>query len=459
MSKSVNKKQLLSWLVIILVPLAIYLVPLSKTFTADIRLFLVITIAAILCWAFEPVHIIVPSLILPPAYILLGLAEPAQVYQPWSLAVPWLLIGGFIIAAVFERTGLMKRVAYWCILRAGGSYKGILFGILFSGIFVALMVPSNGGRVTLYCALTYGICKALDLKPKSNTASAIMMCGFFGAIGIAFMFMTGSETVIMAQSMLAEAGYGFSWMDYAKWNVPIFFLWGIMQVLVLLLVLKPDSEIHGKDYFKKEYAALGKMSGDEKKMALIFLFIFVMLIWGKIAPQWIFIFAACLAFLPGISLADQETIKKINIGMLIFVTSTMAIGVVAGNVGAGKWLADALHPIMNQGGHFFVVFAVWLVAVLINFLLTPLAALASLTVPLIDLSINIGINPQGVIFAFLQGLNQVIFPYEYALVLLMYSFGMISMKNLMKVFGARMAANLLFVMVIAVPYWKLMGVL
>lgn len=459
MSHNIVRKQLLSWLAIILVPLAIYMVPLSKTFTADIRLFLVITVAAILCWAFEPVHLIVPSLLLPAVYILIGLAEPAQVYQPWSMPVPWLLIGGFIIAAIFEGTGLMKRVAYWCILRAGGSYVGILFGILFSGIFVALMVPSNGGRVTLYCALTYGICKALDLKPKSNTASAIMMCGFFGAIGIAFMYMTGSETIIMGQSMLAEKGFGFTWMEYAKWNLPIFIIWGIMQVLVMMLVLKPDSEIHGKEYFKQEYAALGKMSSKEKKMAVIFAFIFGMLMWGKFAPQWIFIFASCLAFMPGIQLADQEILKKVNLPMLIFVTSTMTIGVVAGKVGAGKWLADAVAPLLDQSGTVFTFFAVWLVAVLVNFLLTPLAAMASLTVPMIDLAVQIGVNPQPVIFTFMQGLNQVILPYEYALVLLMYSFGMISMKNLMKVFGARMVANLVFILVIALPYWKLVGIL
>ena len=454
---AMDTKKIVSWLAAIGVPLCILLLPTSEMFTAEIRLFLAVTICAILLWATEPVHLIVPSLILPPAYILLGLAKPAEVYSPWSQAIPWLLIGGYIISAVFEKTGLMKRVAYWCIIKAGGSYKGILFGILFSGMLIALLVPSNSGRVALYCALTYGICKALDLKPHSNAASAIMMCGFFAAIAVAFMYMTGSDTIIMTQEMLKEYGYGFTWLEYAKLNVPIFIIWGVIQVFILLVMLKPDSEIQAKTYFVDAYNALGKWSRDEKKMAVIFLLIFGLLIQGSLAPQWIFLFAACICFLPGIELADESTLKQVNYSMLIFVTSTMAIGTVATKVGAGQWVADAVFPIMSAGGTVFTYFSVWLIAVVINFLLTPLAAVASLSVPMIELSLKLGVNPITVIFTFLQGLNQVIFPYEYALVLLMFSYCMISMKNLMKVFGVRMAVNLLFILLIAMPYWGLLG--
>lgn len=457
MSTAVNKKKIAAWLVSLLVPVAIFLVPTSEQFTPEIRLFLAITVGAVLLWATEPIHTIVPALILPPMYILTGLGTPDLVFASWSQAIPWLLVGGFIISGVFEETGLMHRVAYYCITLAGGTYRGIVFGLLFSGALIALVIPSNGGRVVLYCTLALGIIHALGLEPHSRAASGIMFASFFGAISMGFLYMTGFDNVIIAESMLAKYDYDFSWLEYLKMNFPIFIIWAFVQGTLILFLMKPESPIDKKAFFKEELKKLGPMSGKEKKMSILFIFIIALLIEGTLAPQWIFLFAACLTFLPGMNLADAQTLRKINFPMLVFVTSTMSIGSVASKVGAGQWVADSVFPLLEGSNHVTIIAIVWLLAVAVNFLLTPLAAVGSLTVPIIEVSIHLGMNPIPVVLTFIQGLNQVIFPYEYALVLLMYSFGVVKMTHLMKIFGVRMLLNLVLILAVALPYWKLLG--
>lgn len=452
-----NKKQALSWLISLLIPLIILFIPTSESFTPEIRTFLALTTGAVLLWATEPIHTIVPALMLPPLYVLTGLSTPDVVFSSWSGAIPWLLVGGFIISGVFEETGLMQRVAYLCITLAGGTYRGIVFGLIFSGALIALVIPSNGGRAVLYCTLAVGIIQALNLKPKSRAASGIMFASFFGAISMGFLYMTGFDNIIIANSMLAKYNYDFTWLEYLKMNFPIFVIWAIIQGFLITFLMKPEEPIDKKSYFQEELKKLGSMSLQEKKMAVIFLFIIALLVHGSLAPQWIFLFASCLAFLPGINLANAVTLKKINFPMLVFVTSTMSIGTVATKIGAGEWVSSGILPLL-QGKNSIMIFAiVWLLAVMVNFLLTPLAALGSLTVPIIEISMKLGMNPVPVVLTFVQGLNQIIFPYEYALVLLMYSFGVVKMGHLTKVFSVRMALNLVFVLLIAIPYWMFLG--
>lgn len=50
-------------------------------------------------------------------------------------------------------------------------------------------------------------------------------------------------------------------------------------------------------------------------------------------------------------------------------------------------------------------------------------------------------------------------PYEYALYMICFSYGLIHIKNFIKAFGIKMILNLVYIFVVAVPYWMLIGLL
>lgn len=137
----------------------------------------------------------------------------------------------------------------------------------------------------------------------------------------------------------------------------------------------------------------------------------------------------------------------------------MTIGMVATELGFGQILADMLFPYLYQMHETVLLGAVWLVAVIVNFLLTPLAAMASLGAPLAQLAQTLGINPQPVLYSFFQGLDQILLPYEYALYLISFSYGMMSLKDFVKGLAMKMAVAFLYLMVIGIPYWHLIGLL
>lgn len=137
----------------------------------------------------------------------------------------------------------------------------------------------------------------------------------------------------------------------------------------------------------------------------------------------------------------------------------MSIGFVAASIGITDIIAAAILPLMQNVGTYGLIAITWALGVSVNFLLTPLAAMASFGAPITSIAMGLGIDPYALIYTFNNGLDQVLFPYEYAIYLLYFSFGMIKMKDFMKFFGVKMICSFAFIMILAIPYWKLVGIL
>ena len=172
-----------------------------------------------------------------------------------------------------------------------------------------------------------------------------------------------------------------------------------------------------------------------------------------------FLLLPLICFLPGINLGQTQDIERVNFKFLFFITGCMAIGTVANGLGIGALISNMLLPYLSTLSTVSLVSMVWLLAVLVNFLLTPLAAMAAFGVPLAQIAADLGLNPLPVMYAFFQGLDQVIFPYEYALYLVPFSFGMVRLNDFMKAFAMKMGVAFIYLLLIGVPFWKLIGLL
>lgn len=452
-------KQLIFWMITLLVPLGIMMLPIGETFTAQIRLFFAITLCVILIVAFETMPILIPSMLLPVIYGLSGLAPFPAVFGPWSSSMPWLFISGMIIANIFNSSGLMRRLTYWCILRVGGSYRGMLYGLGLTGLVTGICIPNIGGRGALYAGVAFGLCKALNLTPKSKEAAGVMLAASVAAIIPAYVYLTDLGMVALNASINFANVPMLSWTQWFIYTGPPLILWMIISLFLVEKLFKVEKPIGSKEFFQKELKEMGKMGFKEKKMAVIMLIVVALLLttsYHKIDVGWIFLFAACSCYLPGVKLGTEEDLK-VNYAMVIFVVATMAIGVVSNMVGAGTFIAAAFYPLVAQTGSVFFIGAIWVVAFLANFILTPLAGISTLVGPLAGIGEMAGINPYVVIFTFMQGIDQVLMPYENVLLIMFMSFGMLALKDFVKYFGIRSMLNLIYVLVVCLPYWMLLG--
>ena len=85
--------------------------------------------------------------------------------------------------------------------------------------------------------------------------------------------------------------------------------------------------------------------------------------------------------------------------------------------------------------------------------------MACLSLPMAQIALNLGIDPLAIYFLMTNAYDQVLFPYEYALYLIFFSFGLIRMKDFVSIMGVKMVLNFLFCMLVMVPFWMVIGLI
>jgi len=146
--------------------------------------------------------------------------------------------------------------------------------------------------------------------------------------------------------------------------------------------------------------------------------------------------------------------------MIFFVMSFMSIGTVAGSLGLGAYIAQAINFVLAGSTSPFVIFAViFCIVFFLNFLMTPLAIFALITAPVCAIAINAGFDPAVFLYAVNACSEAILMPYEYVPYLIVYSFGMIGMVDFIKTNALRSILFLLGFLVLLIPYWMLIGLI
>lgn len=462
MTTGISFSQYAQWALVALIPAGVALGSLAVGLPSNQVIFFTITSAALVLWAMSLMSDTFVAIALPILYIVLQLGKPNQILAPWTSSVGWVVVGGLVFANIMMRTGLAKRLAIWALYVTRGSFARLLWGILLAGFIISPAIPSVMGKAALISVVCIGICEALNLERKSTAASAIVLAGFIGIATSKIGILTGGADVTMYVAQMGQVmGKPISWGTYFLHNFPLACLYGVLSLAVLLLVLKPKMTASMSAYVTNAHAEQGALTmGEKKAAALILTLIFLLLTdrWHGLDAGWVIILLSFLAFLPTMGLMNEGIFQKISLASVFFVVGCMSIGSAARTTGADKMLVEAIAPMFKgQTGLTSMVLG-YLAGTAMNFLLTPLAAFSAMTVPLTELALEVGVNPLPVMYAFSYGLEQYIFPYEYAVLLFFYATGWINLRHIMLVFFVRFIVAFIFLVAVAYPYWNILGI-
>ena len=112
--RKTNPKTLIMWICVIAAPIIVMLIPTQGVFTPQLRTFSAITLTAILLFAFNILPNFVVAVALPVSYMLLNVAEPNIAFAAWFSNIPWMFMGGFLLANVLERIGPVSYTHLLC---------------------------------------------------------------------------------------------------------------------------------------------------------------------------------------------------------------------------------------------------------------------------------------------------------------------------------------------------------
>ena len=125
---------------------------------------------------------------------------------------------------------------------------------------------------------------------------------------------------------------------------------------------------------------------------------------------------------------------------------------VANVTGAGQYIVNKALPLMS-GTSTTVLAIVFIFGIIVNFLLTPMAAMSSIAPLLSGIALGLGVTPLATTYAFYLGLDQLILPYEIGTYLIFYSMGYVTLKDFAKCSAAKMLVSVIFTLAIVIPWW------
>ena len=343
---------------------------------------------------------------------------------------------------------------------AGGSFAGALCGITLGAAIVSPLVPSIMGKAAIFCAVALSLCDALDFKPKSREATAVVLGTCLAVGSTKLCYLTGAADLTMGMGLADKImGTQTTWMQYALHNFVPGMLYTAMSLAIVLLVLRsPVKKDVLRCVVQEKYRELGVMAPEQKRALALLVLTLALLATDSlhgISAGVVLVLVSVASFLPGVSLMDGPRVNKVNFAPLFFIMGCMCIGSAGGFLKVTDWLANLVLPLFSNMGPTVAGLCSYLVGFLSNFLLTPLAATSTLTSPITELGMDMGLDPRLLYYSFQYGLDNLLFPYEYALYLYFFSSGYINFKEMLLVMAIRIVLAGAFVAFVAVPYWRL----
>lgn len=458
MSNSLSKDTLIKWAIILGLTAICLIIPEQGFYTMKVKLYLAIVVFSLALAAFEAVHEMVIAIVMPVLWIVLGVADVKTVMSSWTSTTTLMIIGAFMMAATLEDSGILKRLAYWMMCKAKGSYFKLLFAIFIVGVILNIL--TSGRAYIIMGALGAGLCMSLGCMKTKMGAGIAMAVMIGGCTSHAFTYQATMWGVIL------NGGAGYLDPAYftpfrIMWQNSPLFLMCLVMIVVFAKMYQPKDGIGEITYFENELKAMGTMTKREKTnglmMAILLVFIFTA-DFHHLDVNLGFALIPFMVFLPGLDGADNNTVKKFNYSMIFFVMSCMAIGTVGTSLGLGTVLAEVCTSLLGGSTSPFVVVAMIIVIVFVlNFLMTPLAIFGLIIAPVCVLAANIGMNPIGLAYAVNVCTEAIILPYEFVPYLVVYGFSMITMNDFIKANIIRSIIFFVGVLAIMVPFWSLLG--
>ncbi len=272
-------------------------------------------------------------------------------------AYVFLFLGGMMIGASMQQWNLHRRIALHIMRVVGTEPKRLLLGVILAAAVCSLWISNTATAVMMLpiaMALVGQLERASGGKKLWHFGTALMLAVAYGCNvgGIGTKIGTPPNS-IFCEMALERAGVDVSFGMFLAMGLPFVVLFIPVVWMVLWRRGRRDDlgKAQGREVIVGELAAMGPMSGGEKKVALVFLSAAALWIAGDfIRPEGLrgknyeaaVAMSAALALMLLRSLS-MASIRKIPWGTLVLLGGSFALAGGVGKSGLSKWLGAMLQ--------------------------------------------------------------------------------------------------------------------
>ncbi|MCH7398999.1 SLC13 family permease [Belliella sp. DSM 107340] len=237
------------------------------------------TIWIALWWVTEIVPIPVTSLLPIVLFPMTGIMDVKSTTINYGNDIVFLYLGGFLIAIAIEKWNLHRRIALSILLSVGSRLSFIILGFMLATAFLSMWISNTATSVMM---LPIGL--AIAGQIEKNDMSGIAIGNGFGKVlmfGIAYgasigglATLIGTPPNLVLVAIVSEL-YGIE-INFLDWFILMFPLSVLLLLICWFYLTRFYGVTHkrmttGSQTIKEELAKLGKISYEEKMVAIIFL--------------------------------------------------------------------------------------------------------------------------------------------------------------------------------------------
>lgn len=448
----------------VVVPVVIWFAPLAMEPAAKHGL--AVTSFMILAWMSEALDYALAGLIGCYLFWALKIVPFGVAFGGFVTDTPWFLFGAILFGTMATKSGLARRFAYMVMDRVGGTYAGILLGLIITNFLLTFVVPSGLARLVILAAVALGFIEAFEVGQGSNIGRGMFLIITYAAGIFDKMMIAGAASITARGAIEKFGGVDVLWSRWFVAYLPC----DVITILLawrLTLWLYPPEKLSlpgGAGYARRELQKLGNWTSLEKKTAL--LMSIAILLWltdfiHHVSPSIIALGAGLAAVLPGIGVLTSDDMKRVNYMPVFFVAAAVSMGEVLVSTKALDLLTNVLFAWMDPlltNVYSSTVVLYWTAFIYHIFLASEISMLGTSIPLLMNFAKSHSLDPLalGMIWTFAAGGK--IFAYQSAVMVIGYSYGFFRGKDLLRI-GLWLTVIESLILLLIVPYyWPLIGI-
>jgi len=427
---------------------------------------LAIGVFVICCWMTQVLDHGIAGILGCFLFWMLGVARFETAFSGFADSTPWFLFGAICFGLMGSKSGLARRLAYIVMRRIGYSYPRLLLVLIVSNFLLTAIVPSGIARVVIMAAIAMGLIEAFGVDRRSNIARGMFVILVYQATIFDKMLIAGASSITARGAIERFGQVDVLWSQWFLAYVPCDLLVMIIAWRLALWLYPPETAAlpGGADFLRGQLRAMGPWSTAEVKslaLMLVAIALWVTDFLHHIPAPMIGLGIGLLSLMPRVGVLDAEDARKVNYLPIFFVAAATSLSNVLVQTKALDVVTTVLFDWMKPhiaGGLWSTMILYWS-AFAYHIVIGNEIAMLSTSLPiLMQYARDHAINPLtlGMIWTF--GAGPKIFMYESAVLVVGYSYGYFSNRDMIKV-GAILSIVTALILLLLVPlYWPLIGI-
>ncbi|HWO41113.1 MAG TPA: SLC13 family permease [Candidatus Eisenbacteria bacterium] len=407
------------------------------------------------------------ALIFALATILTGLSSPEQVLGGFASTTWFMTLGVLGLGAAMTSSGLFYRLSLQLVRFFPLNYHWQVVALGFMGVVVMALIPQQSARTAIISQMLVNLSESLGYKTPSKASTGLFVASFLGLGQLGFLFLTGSTTSLIAWGLLPDDVRGqFTWGYWFLAALPMTLVVIVPVLLAVNILYRPDTPARvSYKLVQNQLEVLGPLSAKEWITAVVLgvtMAGWLTISYHGIDGAWVSLLALCVLVNTGV-LGWGMLKKAIDWELLVYMGATLSIPTLLTRAKIDQWLVGFIEPVLvpffDTPAVSFVI--IGLAAYALKLVFTSFLTVVTLSVALLPLAPDMGINPWIMAMIILVASEVWFFPFQVDWHTLAYATteGKGFDYALMRWINPVYAVAYILALIAAIPYWRFLGLM